>query len=41
MLGASLGPTVVNLTELDQAAAALEPSTAEVRAWARAAGAPR
>ena len=25
-------------TELDQAAAPLEPSTAEVRAWARAAG---
>jgi len=30
----------VRVTNLDQAAAAPEPSTAEVRAWARAAGLP-
>lgn len=30
----------IDITELDQAAAAPEPSTAEVRPWARAAGPP-
>lgn len=33
-----ISPTTDNVTELDQAAAAPEPSTAEVRAWARATG---
>lgn len=33
-----ISPTSDNVTELDQAAAAPEPSTAEVRAWARATG---
>ena len=32
--------TKIDITELDQAAAAPKPSTAEVRAWARAAGLP-
>lgn len=32
--------TRIDITELDQAAAAPEPSTAEVRSWARAAGLP-
>lgn len=32
--------TRIDVTELDQAAAAPEPSTAEVRSWARAAGLP-
>ena len=29
-----ISPTKINLTELDQAAAAPQPSTGEVRAWA-------
>ena len=33
-----ISPATDNVTELDQAAAAPEPSTAEVRAWARTAG---
>ncbi len=33
-----ISPTRIDVTELDQAAAAPQPSTAEVRAWARAAG---
>jgi hypothetical protein len=33
-----ISPPGIAVTELDQAAAAPEPSTAEVRAWARAAG---
>ena len=33
-----ISPTADSVTELDQAAAAPEPSTAEVRAWARTAG---
>jgi hypothetical protein len=35
-----ISPTRIDVTELDQAAAAPEPSTAEVRAWARAVGLP-
>jgi hypothetical protein len=35
-----ISPPRVDVTELDQAAAAPQPSTAEVRAWARAAGLP-
>ncbi|HYY00168.1 MAG TPA: ERCC4 domain-containing protein [Mycobacterium sp.] len=35
-----ISPTRIDVTELDQAAAAPEPSTAEVRAWARGAGLP-
>jgi ERCC4 domain-containing protein len=35
-----ISPTRIDVTELDQAAAAPEPSTAEVRAWARAIGLP-
>jgi ERCC4 domain len=35
-----ISPTRIDVTELDQAAAAPAPSTAEVRAWARAAGLP-
>jgi hypothetical protein len=31
---------MLNVTDLDEAAAALEPSTAEVRAWARTTGLP-
>jgi hypothetical protein len=35
-----ISPTRMDVTELDQAAAAPEPSTTEVRAWARAVGLP-
>jgi hypothetical protein len=35
-----ISPTRIDVTELDQAAVAPEPSTAEVRAWARAVGLP-
>jgi hypothetical protein len=35
-----ISPTRIDVTELDQAAAAPEPSTAEVRAWARTVGLP-
>jgi hypothetical protein len=35
-----ISPTRIDVTELDQAAAAPEPSTTEVRAWARAVGLP-
>jgi hypothetical protein len=35
-----ISPTKIDVTELDQAAAAPQPSTAEVRAWARAVGLP-
>jgi hypothetical protein len=35
-----ISPTVLDVTELGQAAAAPEPATAEVRAWAREAGLP-
>ncbi len=35
-----ISPTRIDVTDLDQAAAAPQPSTAEVRAWARAAGLP-
>jgi hypothetical protein len=35
-----ISPTRIDVTELDQAAAAPEPSTAEVRGWARAIGLP-
>ena len=35
-----ISPTNIDITELDRAPAAPQPSTAEVRAWARAAGLP-
>jgi hypothetical protein len=35
-----ISPTRIDVTELDQATAAPEPTTAEVRAWARTAGLP-
>jgi hypothetical protein len=35
-----ISPTTINITELVQAAAAPQPSTAEVRAWARTVGLP-
>jgi Lsr2 len=35
-----ISPTRIDVTELERAAAAPEPSTAEVRAWAPAAGLP-
>jgi hypothetical protein len=35
-----ISPPIIDVTELDQATAAPEPSTAEVRVWARAAGLP-
>ena len=35
-----ISPTKINITELDRAAAARQPSTAEARAWARTVGLP-
>lgn len=35
-----ISPTNINITELDQAPAAPQPTTAEVRSWARTAGLP-
>ena len=35
-----ISPTMLDVTDLGQAAAAPEPSVAEVRAWARATGLP-